>query len=97
IDVRRAITHQSIAVTTEVGDPNVITPDHQDIRPVARLAITLRHDAPSRDRCVLRQDTEPFDMDGRPGIPLLRPATCPRSTLARADRPHMSNGSVSPG
>src|SRR5690606_17198098 len=31
IDVGRVITHDAIAVGTDIGDPDVITPDHQDI------------------------------------------------------------------
>jgi hypothetical protein len=32
VDVRRAVAHQPVAVATQVGDPDVVAPDHQDVR-----------------------------------------------------------------
>jgi hypothetical protein len=32
VDVGRPVTHQAVAVTAEVRDPDVIAPDHQDVR-----------------------------------------------------------------
>jgi hypothetical protein len=32
VDVRRPIAHQPVAVAAEVGDPDVIAPDDQDVR-----------------------------------------------------------------
>ena len=32
VDVRRAVAHQAVAVAAQVGDPDVVAPDHQDVR-----------------------------------------------------------------
>jgi hypothetical protein len=32
VDVRRAVAHQAMRVAGEVGDADVVTPDHQDVR-----------------------------------------------------------------
>jgi hypothetical protein len=45
VDVRRAIAHEAVAVAAEVGDPDVVAPDHQDVRSPG-----LRHAAISRRR-----------------------------------------------
>jgi hypothetical protein len=31
VDVRRPVAHQPVAVTAQVGDPDVIASDHQDV------------------------------------------------------------------
>ena len=38
VDVRRAIAHQAVAVTTQIADPDVVAPEHQDVR------LTVRHE-----------------------------------------------------
>jgi hypothetical protein len=38
VDVGRAIAPQAVAVATQIGDPDVVAPDHQDVR------FTVRHD-----------------------------------------------------
>jgi hypothetical protein len=35
VDVRRPVAHQPVAVATQVRDPDVIAPDHQDVRLLA--------------------------------------------------------------
>jgi hypothetical protein len=32
VDVRRPVAHQAVAVTTQVGDADVVSPDDKDIR-----------------------------------------------------------------
>src|SRR4029077_18050358 len=32
VDVGRAVAHQSVAVATQIGDTDIIAPDHDDIR-----------------------------------------------------------------
>src|SRR5664280_2510657 len=32
VDVGSAVAHETVAVAAEIGDPDVITPDHQDVR-----------------------------------------------------------------
>ena len=43
VDVRRAIPHQPVAVAAEVRDPDVVAPDHEDVRLVGHQVA-----APSR-------------------------------------------------
>ena len=35
VDVGRPVAHQPVAVAAQVGDPDVVAPDDQDVRPVA--------------------------------------------------------------
>ena len=44
VDVGGAIPHQAVAVTAEVGDPDVVTPDNQDVR------LSVRHVTSSKRR-----------------------------------------------
>jgi hypothetical protein len=50
VDVRRPVAHQSVAVTAEVRDPDVIAPDNENVR-----LLRLSHRTPSGAR--LRRDS----------------------------------------
>jgi hypothetical protein len=39
VDVRGAVAHQPVAVAAEVRDPDVVAPDHEDVRPVCHQAV----------------------------------------------------------
>jgi hypothetical protein len=41
VDVRGAVAHQAVAVAAQVGDPDVVSPDHQDVRLVRHVAAPL--------------------------------------------------------
>src|SRR5262249_19088063 len=43
IDVRRAVAHHTVAVAAEVGDADVVAPDHQNVRLVGPLPLPRRH------------------------------------------------------
>jgi hypothetical protein len=36
INIWRAIAHQSFAVTAQIRDPDIVAPDHQNVRPIGR-------------------------------------------------------------
>jgi hypothetical protein len=42
VDVARPVAHQAVAVAAEVGDPDVVAPDHQDVRTVGHVALLER-------------------------------------------------------
>src|SRR5690606_38539319 len=44
IDVGRTVAHQSVAVAAQVRDPDVVPPDHEDVRLRAPVVVRLRHD-----------------------------------------------------
>ena len=54
VDVRRPVPHQPLAVAAQVADPDVVSPDHQDVR----LLIAFCH-MPSRNRH--SRDGKPLD------------------------------------
>src|ERR1700722_5160276 len=39
VDIRRALAHQAVAVTTQIGDADVVAPDHQNV------GLTVRHES----------------------------------------------------
>jgi hypothetical protein len=41
VDVWRAIAHQAVAVATEIGDPDVVTPNHQNVGLPVRHGLSL--------------------------------------------------------
>ena len=45
IDVRRPVPHEAIAVATQIADPNVIAPDHQDVWLFARHGVPSKSSA----------------------------------------------------
>ncbi len=54
IDVRRLVTHHAVAISADVVDTDIVAPDHQDIRLLARLSRW------SRSRCRSRRRQEFF-------------------------------------
>src|SRR5262249_33459551 len=38
VDVGRSVAHQPVAVAAEVGDPDVVAPDHENVRLLGRHA-----------------------------------------------------------
>ena len=52
VDVRRAVSHQPVAVAAQVRDPDVVAPDHEDVRSVLRYGSPLVVEIPAtRARC----------------------------------------------
>ena len=47
VDVRGAVTHQAVAVATEIADSDVVAPDHQDVRFAVRHCYALLLSAPT--------------------------------------------------
>ena len=52
VDVRRAVAHQPVAVAAEVRDPDVVAPDHEDVRLVRPSGVAP---SPSRRRRTMQR------------------------------------------